>query len=147
MFKCILVKAKFSDLIQILLMFSNFHWLPLSIPQTTVWCRYNSVQYNMILHILLYCLVQNIKQSWNHKNAPFLGLTGQLWGVCHEDFIENWPHYNGTALYYELIIQYKQNHKPQCASFMRYTVCPWVSVVSNFHQFPTVWLGAAHQYP
>ena len=25
--------------------------------------------------------------------------TGELWGVYCEDFSENWPHYNGTALY------------------------------------------------
>ena len=28
-----------------------------------------------------------------------LKLTGELWGVYHEDFEENWPSYNGTALY------------------------------------------------
>ena len=25
--------------------------------------------------------------------------TGELWGVCSGDFGENWPRYNGTALY------------------------------------------------
>ena len=30
---------------------------------------------------------------------PYLVLTGELWGVFHEYFEENWPRYNGTALY------------------------------------------------
>ena len=25
--------------------------------------------------------------------------TGELWGVCYENFEENWSRYNGTALY------------------------------------------------
>ena len=32
-------------------------------------------------------------------NTPYLALTGELWGVCCEDFGENWRRYNGTALY------------------------------------------------
>ena len=33
------------------------------------------------------------------KGTPYLALTGKLWSVCLEDFEENWPRYNGTALY------------------------------------------------
>ena len=34
------------------------------------------------------------------NDTPFLALTGELWwGVCCENFLENWPHHNGTALY------------------------------------------------
>ena len=33
------------------------------------------------------------------KDTPYLALTGELLGVCCEDFGENWPCYNGTALY------------------------------------------------
>ena len=33
------------------------------------------------------------------KNTPYLALTGEIWGVFCEYFWENWPHYNGTALY------------------------------------------------
>ena len=32
-------------------------------------------------------------------NAPYLTLTGELWGVYYKEFGENWPRYNGTALY------------------------------------------------
>ena len=32
-------------------------------------------------------------------DSPYLALTGELWGVYCEDFGENWPSYNGTALY------------------------------------------------
>ena len=31
-------------------------------------------------------------------DTPNLAFTGELLGVCCEDFGENWPHYNGTAL-------------------------------------------------
>ena len=34
------------------------------------------------------------------KDTPYLALTGELWGVFCEEFGENWPRYNGTALYY-----------------------------------------------
>ena len=33
------------------------------------------------------------------KETPYLALTGELWAVYYEDFDENWPRYNGTALY------------------------------------------------
>ena len=32
-------------------------------------------------------------------DTSYLALTGALWGVYCEDLGENWPHYNGTALY------------------------------------------------
>ena len=46
--------------------------------------------------------MQNINQSaGSTKNNPYLALVGELWGVFCEYLWENWPHYNGTALYYE----------------------------------------------
>ena len=33
------------------------------------------------------------------KDTPYLAFTGELWGVCSEDFAENWSHYNGTIPY------------------------------------------------
>ena len=38
--------------------------------------------------------------------TPYLALTGELWGVYCEDFGENRPRYNGTALYVVLIISF-----------------------------------------
>ena len=32
-------------------------------------------------------------------DTPYLSLTGELWGVYYDNFKENWPRYNGTALY------------------------------------------------
>ena len=34
------------------------------------------------------------------NDTPYLALTGELWGVYYEDLEENWPHYDGTALYH-----------------------------------------------
>ena len=36
---------------------------------------------------------------------PYLAFTGELWGVYGEDLRENWPRYNGTALYDKNIIK------------------------------------------
>ena len=33
------------------------------------------------------------------KDTPYLALTSELWGVCCEDFGENWQRYYGTVLY------------------------------------------------
>ena len=33
------------------------------------------------------------------KHTPYLALTGELWGVFCENFVENWSRNNGTALY------------------------------------------------
>ena len=38
------------------------------------------------------------------KEAPYLALTGKLWGVHCEDLGENWQHYNGTTLYIDGIV-------------------------------------------
>ena len=32
-------------------------------------------------------------------DTPYLALTGELWGVSYENFEENWPRLNSTALY------------------------------------------------
>ena len=37
-------------------------------------------------------------------DTPYLALTDELWGVYCEDIGENWPCYNGTALYFFLNI-------------------------------------------
>ena len=37
-------------------------------------------------------------------DTPYLALAGELWGVYYDKFEENWPRYNGTALYQEHII-------------------------------------------
>ena len=35
-------------------------------------------------------------------DTPYLALTGDLWGVYYENFEENWPRYNGTALQFAM---------------------------------------------
>ena len=40
------------------------------------------------------------KSNFKLKTAtPYLSVTGELWGVYYQNFEENWPRYNGTALY------------------------------------------------
>ena len=34
-----------------------------------------------------------------HKDTQLIALMGKLWRVFSDAFSENWPHYNGTALY------------------------------------------------
>ena len=56
----------------------------------TVGCHYNAVRYNMILHTSLQWLRPNINQSFSTQT--------KLWGVFCENFEENRPGYNGTAV-------------------------------------------------
>ena len=42
---------------------------------------------------------QSVYQTSNQQ-TPYPTLTGELYGVYHENFEENWPRYNGTALYH-----------------------------------------------
>ena len=43
-------------------------------------------------------------------DTPYLALTGELWAVYCKDMGENWPRYNGTALYYVLCWQWNREH-------------------------------------
>ena len=36
--------------------------------------------------------------------TPYLALTDELWGVYCEEFGENWPRYNGPALYFVISV-------------------------------------------
>ena len=40
-----------------------------------------------------------INQSLNLKDTPYLALMGEIWCSFCENFGENWPGYNGIALY------------------------------------------------
>ena len=53
----------------------------------------------MILHTSLQ------SETWNRLECePTTNtLTDELWGVFCEDFQENWPRYNGTALYIKIV--------------------------------------------
>ena len=66
----------------------------------TVECRYNVVQYNMILYTSLHWLRQSINQSEEPQNTlDSSPRQGEVWGVFCGDFGENLPRYNSTALY------------------------------------------------
>ena len=43
-------------------------------------------------------------------DTPYLALTGELWGVHCEELSENWPRYNGTALYNYICMDRIQNN-------------------------------------
>ena len=90
-----------------------------------VGCHYNMVQYQMVLHSPLHWLGQNMNQFT--KLASGNNLMGELWGVFYEDFSENWPRYNSTALYYRNLCW------PDCCSSMAQLILlhfsrqPWIS--------------------
>ena len=59
-------------------------------------------RYNVILHSPLQWLTHNVNQSLDFtKYTPYPALMDELWGAFCEDFGENWPRYNSTALYME----------------------------------------------
>ena len=66
----------------------------------TVECRYNVVQfYHDNIHVTGLTAAE-LKSNFELTTyTPYLALTGELWGVCCEDFEENWPCYNATALF------------------------------------------------
>ena len=54
----------------------------------------------VILHMTLCLQWQKMNQILESQQTPhYLAIIGELWGVYCEDFGENWPCYNGTALY------------------------------------------------
>ena len=61
---------------------------------SSVKCRYNVVQYNMILHTSLLEMRQNINLN-PQKTSP----KRDLWGVVCEYGEEILAHYNDTAMY------------------------------------------------
>ena len=65
-------------------------------------CRYNTVKYNMNLHTswIARSLAEYQSKVAPTKDNPYFTLMiGELWFVFCEYFGENWPHYNGPALY------------------------------------------------
>ena len=48
---------------------------------------------------------------WITADIPYLALTSELWGVYCEDLGENWPGYNGTALYKQISNVQKRIYK------------------------------------
>ena len=52
-------------------------------------CLYNAVQYNMTLHTSLQWLCQNVYQSFNPQDTPYLALADELRDVFGKDLGEN----------------------------------------------------------
>ena len=67
---------------------------------TSVECRYNGVQYIMILLIAIQWPQQNNKSGFElTKDIPYLALPGEQWGVCCDEFTQNLSSYNDTISY------------------------------------------------
>ena len=66
---------------------------------TVEWC-YNAVQCSKILYKWLQEQAYQSDAGCT-KDTTYLALTGKLWDVFDEYFLENWRCYNGTALYVE----------------------------------------------
>ena len=67
--------------------------------------RYNQVplQRGPIYHYITHgtaMTAEHVSDFNLTRDTPHLALTGELWGVYCEDFGENWPHHNGTALFH-----------------------------------------------
>ena len=65
-----------------------------------------SLKRDPIYHDITYGTVITVAKSGSDYRittyTPYLALTGELWVVCCEDFGENRPCFNGTALYLTL---------------------------------------------
>ena len=60
--------------------------------ETSVESRYNAVQFITLLHTALRLKWRKVNHIWESQQ------TGELWRVYCENFWENWPRYNDTAL-------------------------------------------------
>ena len=80
--------------------------LVVNIKQNQMVLGYSGVplQRGIILHKIAHiAAVPNVEYKWELEatnDTPYLALTGELWGGFCDDFRENWPRYNGTALYH-----------------------------------------------
>ena len=66
------------------------------IQSSTVITRYNLSD---ITRSKAITTTENNSESRIKTDTPYLALTGELWGFCCEHFRNNWPRYNGTALF------------------------------------------------
>ena len=67
--------------------------------------KYSQVplKHALISHDITYDTAITVAESKSDirftTDAPYLTLTGELWGVYCDNLGENWPRYNGTALH------------------------------------------------
>ena len=79
----------------------------------TVQCRYDAVQFITIdITYRIAMIASERKPGFNIIiDTPYLTLAGELWSDYYEDFEENWPRYNGTALYIVIMLFFFTLHK------------------------------------
>ena len=112
----------------------------------TVEHRYKAVQYCKILHKLLQELRQNINQMMDPQNTPHTSPWRPSYGCVFCEYLwENWPRYNGTALYMSWL-------EPQCtvAHCIVDLCCPhcWQCVVDSCRtDRPQYCCQPQHGYP
>ena len=68
-------------------------------PLDTTRSQWTKIYLSMITHIITETEAEYQSDAGSTKDTPCLALTGELWGVFCEYLWENWPRYNGTALY------------------------------------------------
>ena len=62
-------------------------------------------------------------------DTPYLTLMDELWGIYWEDLGENWPRYNGTALYtvkssYVVVVFSQSTHNRYSSAWYLYGAKP-----------------------
>ena len=72
---------------------------------STVECHYNAVPFH---HGITYGTAITVADRISDLNLtidiPHLALMGKVWGVCWENYLENWLRYNSTAVYWGMEI-------------------------------------------
>ena len=108
----------------------------------TVECRYNAVQFSTILHTALRKQRQKVNQILESPPPPppppqYLALTGELRGVYCENFEDDLPRYNDTALFW-LNVWYclwQNEQMSYCYTGTTKLLLTPGSCVSNYRQF------------
>ena len=98
----------------------------------TVECRYDAVQHNMIVHMVQQWPRQNIHCRLYSRKHLISYPHGRAMGVFRKDLGENWPLYNGTALYLQSNRQ--KLYIPHCCKLLNYRSF-WEYICSYLYKY------------
>ena len=70
------------------------------------------------------------------NDTPYLALMGELCGVYCEDLRENWPHYNGIALYIQMLLMYNFRLVMHSGHFREWAILGFAFFVARVFHHP-----------
>ena len=99
-----------------------------------IWLQSSAVITRSNISCIIYSIATtgwNVTTGWTHKKTLYLALTGELYGAFWEDFRENLPHLNDTALYIVML--------PETNSALRQNTSTWQPLWEMLHHLPSAY--------